>query len=192
MKKTLLLAGVAGLLFAQNAQAENSFEIKPVVGVDYVYSQIDLEDGASDLWEDKLNAFAISAGVKINKYFGIEAFYQQSEEAEKSHNIYYLYNQYSIDATIKYKAYGVDFISYAPIHKNIDLIGMIGTAYYDADVSLGDITVSEGKFGFRLGAGIQFNFNEQVSLRIMGRHNYTNIEGAKNMLDVTAGIRYYF
>lgn len=69
---------------------------------------------------------------------------------------------------------------------------MIGTAYYDADVSIGDITISEGKFGFRLGAGIQFNFNEQVSLRIMGRHNYTNIEGAKNMLDVTAGIRCYF
>lgn len=193
MKKTLLLAGIAGVLFAHNAQAENTLDIKPVIGIDYVYSQIDMDDGVNEIWEDKLNAYALSAGVKINKYFGVEAFYQQSEEAEKSHDIYvYPYHQLSIDTTIKYKAYGIDLVGYAPVHKNFDLIGTIGTAYYDTDISLGYMSASEGKLGFRLGAGAQVNINEHVSLRIMGKYNYTNIEGAKNMFDVTAGARFYF
>lgn len=63
MKKTLLLAGVASL-FAFNAQA---LDVKPYVGVDYVYSKADL---VSDDFDDQWNAYAVSVGTKLNKNFG--------------------------------------------------------------------------------------------------------------------------
>ena len=78
MKKTLLLAGVAALV-SFNA---NAMEMKPYVGLDYVYSMVDLAEGDS-YFEDKLNAFAVSAGTRFHKNFGMEAFYQRSEEGEK-------------------------------------------------------------------------------------------------------------
>lgn len=192
MKKSLLLAGIAGVLFTHNAQAENTWNIKPVVGMDYVYSTVDLDDGNETFFEDKMNAFALSAGVKINNYFGIEAFYQQSEKAEKSNHFYAYGNMYSLDTTIKYRVYGADLVGYLPVADKFDLIGTAGVAYYDAKITAEFLSGSEKEVGFRLGAGAQYNVNDNVALRLMGRYNYTGIDGAKNMFDITAGARYYF
>ena len=102
MKKTLLLAGVAGL-FASNVCAA---EIKPYDGLHYVYSSIDYEESAADSFlEDNLNSIAVNAGTRLNKNFGIEAFYQQSEEADKK--VFGVY-----ESEVKFKAYGVDLMGY--------------------------------------------------------------------------------
>ena len=190
MKKTLLLAGVASL-FSLNAQAT---EIKPVIGLDYVYSIADIDDSDSegdysDFYEDKLNAFALSAGVKLNQYVGLEAFYQQSEKADKT-----TYGILKVED--KYKAYGLDAIGYLPVIPQLDLIGSLGVAYYKAEVkfSISGISASdsEDKIGFRAGAGLQYNFNDHIAARLMAKYNYTNIDGLDNIVDVTAGVRYYF
>lgn len=191
MKKTLLLAGVASL-FSLNAQAT---EIKPVIGLDYVYSIADFDDSDSegdysDFYEDKLNALALSAGVKLNQYVGLEAFYQQSEKADKT-------TDGILKVEDKYKAYGLDVIGYLPVIPQLDLIGSLGVAYYKAEVKYSVLGIdlgsdSEDKIGFRAGAGLQYNFNDHIAARLMAKYNYTNIDGLDNIVDVTAGVRYYF
>jgi len=199
MKKTLLLAGVAGALLAHNAQAEDLQKIKPVVGIDYVFSQIDMDDGNDELLESELNAFAVSVGARFNKYAGFEVFYQQSEDAEK--NIY-ADRLEALSSKVQYKIQGIDIIGYAPVNNNMDFVGSVGITYSKADYSFTYLDRISGiaeeigkdsqkKFGFRLGAGTQYNINEHLSLRLMGRYNYTGIVGAKNMFDITAGVRFY-
>ena len=193
MKKTLLLAGVASL-FSLNAQAT---EIKPVIGLDYVYSDADIdsydigeeEDELSLDFKNKFNAFALSAGVKFNQNLGLEAFYQQSENADKK-------NYGFIKTENKYKAFGVDVIGYLPVIPQLDLIGSLGMAYYKAEAKVSGfdqkIHESDHKYGIRVGGGLQYNFNDHIAARLMARVNDTNIEGYDSIFDVTAGVRYYF
>lgn len=168
----------------------DTFRIRPVVGIDYVYSMVDIddfdtEDGKLDLAKDKLNALAVSAGLQLNPYFGLEAFYQQSEKAKKK--TYVEDGYYEIED--QYKAYGLDLIAYYPVISQLDLIGSLGVAYFKAEVK--DIG-SEDKIGFRFGAGLQYYITDYLAFRLMARYNYTNIDGLDNIVDVTAGIRVYF
>ena len=83
MKKTLLLAGIAGLLsFNANAETANTSNkhIRPVLGVDYSYSMFSLSDdeGYNMIAADDIHSFALSGGLKFNKHFGIEGFYQNT------------------------------------------------------------------------------------------------------------------
>lgn len=178
MKKIMLFSGMVNLLLALNVQAQEINDIKPVMGVDYVYSQIDMDKWSSYIWEDKLNAYALSFGAKFNKYFGAEAFFQNSEKAKKI-------------GRIRYTVYGLDFVGYMPIEKHFDLVGTLGVGRYEGKYGIWGYEVTEHKVGPRLGGGVQCNINDQVSFRLMGRYNYTGIEGAKNMFDVTFGFRFY-
>ena len=103
MKKTLLLAAIAGLLsFNANAQyyqqpvqpryqtqqpqyynqqsKTSDWRIRPVLGVDYSYSMFSLSDdeGYNVIAADDIHSFALSGGLKFNQHFGIEAFYQNT------------------------------------------------------------------------------------------------------------------
>ncbi len=187
MKKTLLLAGAAVLL-SSNVQA---MEWKPYVGLDYVYSMVDLAEGDS-YFEDKLNAFAVSAGTRFHKNFGMEAFYQRSEEGEKKFFE-------TVKAKDKYQAYGVDFIGYMPLgcEQKFELLGSLGLGYYDVDASVKEggyklSSYSDTGIGYRIGAGMQYNLTENMSARVMARYVDTDIDALDNIVDVTAGIRYSF
>ena len=179
MKKYLLLAGVASIM-SFNA---NAMEMKPYVGLDYVYSMIDADeiDGIGGVEED-LNAYSINAGVRMHKNFGVEAFFQQTEEGEKD----------------KYHAYGVDMIGYMPLgcDEKIELLGSLGLGYYDAEVKGEALGVREkytdDGWGWRLGAGAQYNFTENMAGRVMVRYADVDIDGIDNIVDLTAGIRYSF
>ena len=73
MKKTLLLAGVA-CIFSYNANAMNiSSDLKPYIGLDYVYSKADFKGEASrleksNLLKDNYNSGVINAGIKLGDY----------------------------------------------------------------------------------------------------------------------------
>ena len=188
MKKTLLLAGVAALV-SFNA---NAMEMKPYVGLDYVYSMFDFEDGDMDkVVEDDLNAFAITAGAKMHKNFGLEAFYQQSKEESKK--------TLGLKVKDKYKAYGVDAIGYLPLEceQKIELLGSLGVGYYDFDAKykiLGNemLKLSDSGWGYRIGAGAQYNINEHLAARVMARYADIDVDGVDNIVDLTAGVRYTF
>ena len=175
----------------------DNIQIRPVIGIDYVHSSadIDVKDGdgtdLSEFLEDKFNAFAISAGFKFNDYFGLEAFYQQSEKATKTTTRGY----YSFVIEDQYKAYGLDLIAYYPVISQLDLIASLGVAYFKAEIKdlVGNENLgSEDKIGYRFGAGLQYYITDYLAFRLMARYNYTNIDGLDNIVDVTAGIRVYF
>lgn len=195
MKKSLLIASVAACV----ATSANAVEFKPYVGLDYVYSMTDLDvkianADVSEYLEDDLNAFAVSVGAKLHKNFGVEAFYQQSEDGEKKWP--------GEKTTTNYKAYGVDFVGYFPAHEKIELLGSVGVGYYDAEakyngdafaaLNINSVKLDDSGLGYRLGVGAQYNFTENWGARVMARYVDTDIDGMDNMVDLTAGVRYTF
>ena len=77
MKKTLLLASVACLVAASaNAEMMKSMkEMRPYVGVDYAYTNLDLK-GAAKHAKENFNSAKVNAGIEMGKYASLEAFYQ--------------------------------------------------------------------------------------------------------------------
>lgn len=190
MKKILLYAGVAASVFAFNAEAVE-LDIKPYVGLDYVYSMGDIDKiEGINLFEENLNALAVSAGAKLHKNFGIEMFYQKSEEGEKK-----FANGKTKD---EYQAYGLDLLGYLPVAEKLDLIGSLGFGYYDVDINVKAKTPAvsadgdDQGAGYRLGLGAQYNFTENWGARVMARYVDIDIDGIDNMVDLTAGVRYSF
>ncbi len=189
MKKYLLLAGLASVM-SFNANAMD-MEMKPYVGLDYVYSMMDTDDvnGITAVEED-LNAYAITAGMKMHKNFGVEAFFQQTEEGKKHH--------VGGEIKDKYHAYGVDMIGYMPLgcDEKIELLGSLGLGYYDAEIKAetadARAKATDDGWGWRLGAGAQYNFTENMAGRVMVRYADVDVEGINNIVDLTAGVRYSF
>ena len=189
MRKTLLLAGVASIMsFNANAM---EMEMKPYVGLDYVYSMIDADeiDGVGGVEED-LNAYAINAGVRMHKNFGVEAFFQQAAEGKKNHG--------DTKVKDKYHAYGLDLIGYMPLgcDEKVELLGSLGMGYYDTEVKVESpsqrLKETDDGWGWRLGAGAQYNFTENMAARVMVRYADVDVEGVDNVVDLTAGVRYSF
>lgn len=211
MRKTLLLAGVA-CLFAAQAQAADYF-FQPYVGLDYVHSWTDVVteeiDDGTEIKENKdnLNAGAISLGAKFHPNFAVEAFYQQSDKAKKNLGDFVYVDDVSGDAydvnlktEVKYKAFGMDLLGSIPVYDKLEVLGSLGAGYYKVNYKViaksggivGTDSDSDNKWGIRIGAGLQYNFDEHISARMMLRNTNTRIEGYKNITDITAGIRYYF
>lgn len=179
-------------------QKNYNYGIRPYIGLDYVYSMSDTDISNVDLLEEDLNAFAVSMGIKFNQYVGLEAFYQQSEEGKKTTSNLIINGQRvdELEVKYKYKAYGLDLIGYLPLNPQFDLLGTVGLGYYDAELStkadIGEGNVSDDGFGWRVGVGGQFNITDNWGIRVMARYVDPDIEGLKNMVDISAGIRYTF
>ena len=217
MKKTLLLAGIATFFaFSVNASCNceqqsqtlfNSpskctqktpsnlpFNIVPVVGADFVYSVLnflDETDIIKEFAEDEYKAFSVSLGAKFNSHFGIEAFYQHSEEGERTS--LYSYGLGYGKLKTSYIAYGADLIGYLPTNiQNVTLLGSLGLGQYEFEAKYKAINKKEDKIGIRLGAGLQISINDNVSFRLMGRYSHIDSDYVDNMIDLTAGLRFYF
>ena len=208
MKKVLFLSGIL-LAFSVNAYATgtryyvaepqyytakaktyHTTGARPYIGLDYVNSSIGIDDKGGLKWEQNLNAFALSVGARINKHFGFEGFYQQSEEGEKT-------TSGIIKTTDEYKAYGVDFIAYTPITNNLEALLSCGIANYEIEAAakLFGVNAVEGDddgIGYRMGIGFQYNFDEHWAARLMGRYAATDIDDVDHIIDITAGVRYLF
>ena len=182
MKKTLLLAGVACLM-SFNAHAQ-TYDVKPYVGLDYAYDRADFKKDAKDL-KKGFNSGIINAGVRMED-IGIEGFFQVSGE-NKNHRT---------DNTVKTKfnAYGLDMYGYLPLgcEKKFELLGSLGAGIYDIHMKDNSSKHNTTRVGYRAGIGAQYNFNENIAARIMGRYNYIGSGRLHSMNEVTAGLRYSF
>lgn len=195
MKKTLLLAGVA-CLFSYSANAmDMSSELKPYIGLDYVYSKADYKNEASRLEKDKLikdnyNSGVINAGVKMGDYTSLEAFYQQS--ATRKGDRYYL-DGLAHKAKTKFNAYGLDLYGYVPVGcSGFNLLGTVGLANYDLEIKGAGGKDTWTRVGYRAGLGAQYDFNQNWAARVVGRYSYIGTKAVDNLKEVTAGIRYTF
>lgn len=172
MNKALLLAGAVCLFGAAEAQAMN---VDPYVGMDYVYSDMDMNHGADNRLENKFNSLSINAGAKLHENFGVEVYYQQSD-AEKKHG-----------NKSRFYSYGVDALGYLPVTQNIDLIGSVGIGQYEFKAG-----GNEDDLGYRVGVGAQYSFNNNWAARAMIREVFLDKDVMGDTLEFAAGVRYNF
>ena len=172
MKKTLLLAGVACLFsFGANAADYSLSELRPYVGLDYVYTDANIKKETRI--KTDYNSGAINAGIRFYDYLGLEAFFQQSGERKSMKG--------TLDQTkSEFYAYGLDLYGYMPI--GCDGFNLVGHQGSD----------DKQRLGYRAGAGIQYDFNDNISARVMYRYTQLGMKEVKNLNEVTAGLRYSF
>ncbi len=206
--------------YHNNMIHKSTWNIRPVIGMDYSYALVDSEakfwgENYNSALNDEYNSFAIAGGIKINKNFGVELFYQQSSDEKGKYGYLLPDPLFGIDEIgLKYKAYGIDFIGYIPFHEKFDLIGTIGVAKYEMDTTYSEKYVSINGFehyktnknddniGFRIGAGIQANVTDNISVRLIARYQHTGLNTSfydnecnldlNHTIDLTAGLRFYF
>lgn len=190
MNKALLLAGAACVLcLSTPAKAQQMFghEIEPYIGADYIFTSADFKKAGNLLKED-YNGGAVNIGTRLGKYAGLEAYYQMTGERKAKH-------ESGSDLKSKFRSYGLDLFGYLPLGcaDKVDLLASVGAGNYTLKVK-GDPTGEYDKdhMGYRFGIGAQYNFNEHVSARVMGRYTYVDTKYLDSLMEVNAGLRYTF
>lgn len=46
--------------------------------------------------------------------------------------------------------------------------------------------------GYRMGIGVQYNFDEHWAARLVGRYAAIDMDNVDHIVDITAGVRYHF
>ncbi len=174
MKKILLLAGVASVV----AMSANAFDFTPYAGVDYNYSLTHHDDSMNGWMPGHANSGSVVLGTALGQYTGVEAFYQLSNKEHKRDN------------RSQIQAYGADVMGYLPMgcYGEWELIGAAGAGWYDAKYNKDN----DAGWGYRLGAGLQYNFANDWAVRAMYRHVWVDKSVLDCMNEFSLGVRYYF
>ena len=173
--------------FSSVAQAQNNY--LPYVGVDYAYSDVDMEHKGSDN-----NSLSFTLGSEYNRYFSTEVFVQQTDK-DSTH-----YNHFNrVKRSTSFRAYGLDLLGYQPLgcEQRFSLIGTAGIGEYNFHNKYNIAGLSrkhhDHGIGYRLGGGLQYIFDNHWSARAMLRYvNFNKITDADNMWEYTTGLRYTF
>ncbi|MBR2299721.1 MAG: porin family protein [Alphaproteobacteria bacterium] len=180
MKKTLLLAGVASV-FAFSAQA---IEFTPYVGADYNVNFTNKASFLDGKIPGKYHSGSIVAGTKVSPYAAVEAFGELSRHAWKK----------SVHS--EYGAYGVDAFGILPLgcYGEWEVLGTAGIGRYRFERK--DKNFSGSKtfhvWGYRLGAGVQYNITENWGVRAMYRHVAFVNKVVRGFDTLSFGVRYAF
>lgn len=187
MKKTLLLAGVASV-FALNAQA---LELTPYVGADYNMSFVNKASEWDGSIPGKYHSGSIVAGTKVSPYAAVEAFGELSRHENKR----LIHTEYG--------AYGADVLGILPLgcYGEWELLATAGLGRYRYEVKVKPHAGhgSAHKWGWRLGAGVQYNITDNWGVRAMYRHvafhNWKEDDekvGLRGFDVMSLGVRYAF
>jgi len=184
MKKTLLLAGVASI-FAFNAQA---IEFTPYVGADYNLNFVNKSSNKSSKLDGyvsgKYHSGSIVAGTKVTPYAAVEAFGELSKHVWKK----------SVHS--EYGAYGVDAFGILPLgcYGEWEVLGTAGVGRYRSEHKEKGVpgSKSEHVWGYRLGAGVQYNVTENWGVRAMYRHIAFVNKPIRGFDTLSFGVRYAF
>ena len=162
-------------------------DLKPYVGVDYVYDHADVKGNAKHV-DKNFNTAKINVGLQTTKYASIEAFYQFDAERKGK-------NRENKREKLKYNAYGLDLYGYLPLgcDQTFSLLGTTGLAIYDTDFKeTGRKHHDASRVGYRVGGGAQYNLTENLAARVIGRYSYIGTKDLNHLAEVTAGLRYAF
>lgn len=184
---------------------------KDVAFDDMIFASGPIRIKPGDVLDDQ-DSLSFVAGARISKYWGLEAFYQQSYDDNTVTTVdnrtlnnidYHLLNDY----TTNFKAYGLDLIGYAPLSPYFDFVGSLGlaqykfeneglfTAYYVDGTDKRDVVkrnFDEDKLGWRAGVGAQLNVADGVALRAMYRYIYVGGDLVDNLSEFSLGLRFLF
>jgi opacity protein-like surface antigen len=180
MKKTLLLAGVAGML-AANAEA---IDATPYVGLDLNYAMTDADTELSKAGALDDSSWSLSGvlGARTDR-FGLELFYQGGLRAHKGGN------------ATRISGTGVDALVYQDLgcSGRWELVGSAGLADYKIKAhGVNGKNYSDHGLAYRLGAGLEYLVSENTSVRAMYHHAWINGSRLDALDEFTVGIRYAF
>lgn len=187
MKKIYVLAAAASV-FAMNAQAADwsmSNLVRPYIGADYVYSYAKHGGIASNAKKD-YNSWMVNVGTDIARYTSVEAFFQQSGQRKSRFGD-------GEQMKSKFYAWGLDLYGRVPVScSGFHLLGSLGLADYNVKYKFKPGSLDKQRVGYRGGVGFSYDFNNNVSFRVMGRYTYIGMANLNNLMEVTAGLRYTF
>ena len=193
MNKTSLFAiFVLTTTLAATVHAADFQSLNPYVGAGYSYADAGYKGNFDTLAETKHHAGFIAAGIRPNRYWGAETFYQLSAHADKSAL------NHLVKTETSFQAFGLDALGYLPVHDKVDLIGSAGVGYYrfKADYSrFVSGSDTENNFGWRLGIGAQYHVTDNLSLRGMVRYvdiNDSGNDAVDDLTDISIGVYYHF
>ncbi len=211
---------------------ETARNFKYYVGFDYNKTQTDttnnkikfdhlqftnvdgLKVPANQMLDDQ-NNIGIVFGVRPNRNFGIEAFYNRSydENVVTQVNSYQVFSptHHTVNTFVtKYQAYGVDLLGYLPVTDYFDFIAFVGLGQYNFNneatfeiyklesgagtppVDRMTSDFSEDSLAWRVGVGMQVNIARGLVLRTMYRYIKLNTDTIKNLQEFSVGIRFLF
>ncbi len=180
MRKTLLLAGVAGL-FAANAQA---LELTPYVGADYNVNFVNKASFLDGVIPGKYHSGSIVAGTKVTPYAAVEAFGELAKHENK------------LNIHTQYGAYGVDAFGILPLgcYGEWEVLGTAGVGRYRFESKVKPHIERETAhvWGYRLGAGMQYNITDNWGVRAVYRHIAFVNKDPRGFDTLSLGVRYSF
>lgn len=166
--------------------------------------------------DDKDRGWKIYGGIKVNRYFGLEAAYVDAGSAEaKADRTQNLSSTTQIITTSHARAslQGVQFAAVAryPVHDHIDLFGRLGGYYWKIDSQIESTLVSNSSSIFPpdstissiikfdndgldlvFGAGVEYSLNESISIRAEWER-ISGISAEKSNVDMfSIGVNYGF
>jgi len=166
LKKPVAVAGLLSVALASGV-ASADFNPKFYVGAGVDYAKYGLHDNAALLKaagvkiKDKgMGLVAPILGVKFNENFGLEAGYSFNKKISvEGVEIFKVRNAY------------LDLMGYMPVADQIELIGGVGIGRLMAKKGTALKNVEDLKvknsFGWRLKAGAQYNFNNNIGIRAL-------------------------
>jgi opacity protein-like surface antigen len=188
IKSKILAAAAAGLVIGGTAQAAEMADVRPYVGAELSFNMpkynnaITTTGTAVDIKKNKLGG-GINAGAKICEYFGVEIGYNQVMKAKNGNYSGRIKNLY------------LDGMGYFAANPDINLIASVGVGRLKQSISGFDIvngSATKAKISYRLGLGAEYKFDENVTGRLMFRHQKGNKDFLKNMNSIALGVSYTF
>lgn len=191
----LTAMGASAAMAADNSPPFGNTTFRPYVGVEYNYIGASIKNQAFDLdantvndfsgkpYADSYHAIVPNIGVRIGNHFGLEAGYMRSTEEDKSLSG----TDFLAGTTGKTETWidgwHVDANGYVPLADKLEAIGSVGVGRYKAHTELSGTIVAGGlnlgggsakddisDTALRLGAGLQYSFDKNLSLRGMVRY----------------------
>ena len=184
MKKSLLLTSAIACFTAYNAHAMNMMEMRPYVGAEYVYSHAKQGKFAQNAKEN-FHSGKFDLGIEWMKNIDTEFSYQMSGELKSRSTL-----KEKMEAS--FQAYALDvYAKYPLMCSPLSAVGTLGGAIYHTEYK-GLPNKKTSKVGYRAGVGMQYDFNEHVAARVIGRYSYVNTSYLNNLMEVNAGLLYRF
>ncbi|MDF3048060.1 MAG: OmpA-like transrane domain [Candidatus Midichloriaceae bacterium] len=175
-----------------NHNANNS-GLRPYVGFDYGYSHkenITIYQGNKNnvigKFSDKLHYAIPHIGIRTGKHFGFELGYFHNMSQGKTRSFTMADGTKFMVKKTRMEGLYIDGNAYLPITNSLEAIGSLGVAaYHDRYKAVNAYVAKKHHAMLRLGAGLQYNIDKNVSFRAMARTH-------GNGLMSTAGINFSF
>jgi opacity protein-like surface antigen len=133
--------------------------IQSYIGGDLSYSKYrytsDFKDAAGGGLRTKTPGLGIIGGIRYDENFGAEVGYTIFREIKN--------NAPRVNNKLKSRNTHLDLLGYVPIATQVELVGSVGLGHMR---TLGKLS----RTGVRLGAGAQYNLDNNWSLRAMARY----------------------